>query len=248
MFGLGCPRLFEASAFSDPCNLARASQWGVGASIELIQHLPPSERPDTLAIYPGWWNSLPLWFTTDMLARGPVRGNVICGGHTKVVYRADFSSLDDAERPFGARADERVVDTLDFADVVSEKAHSYTLSERTAGFVDMKKLPHPENPERDLFDAGRISFPGLVQSFKLTGLVPGKKRRLLLRVAPVANAKIEFDSAGRNLGNLQLEPSDRWRELSLALPDDLHTPTLPIKLLTQEGGPTLFFLWLLETR
>lgn len=227
---------------------ARASHWGVGASVELIQHLPTSQRPDLMAIYPGWWNSLPLWFTSEITARVPVRGNVICGGHTKVVYRSDFSSLDDAERPFGIKKEERVVDTLDFADVISERAHGYTLSARASGFVDMKKLPHPENPERDLFDAGRISYPGLVQSFRLKGLETGKKSRLLLRVAPVAPAKLKFVSTGRILGEVSLTPSDVWREVSLELPQEAVTPNLPVELLTTEGGPTTFFLWLLEER
>ena len=227
---------------------ARASQWGVGASVELIQHLPHSLRPDIMAIYPGWWNALPLWFTSEVTARVPVRGNVICGGHTKVVYRADFSSLDDAERPLSIKPSERVVDTLDFADVVSETAHHYKLSARAAGFVEMKKLPHPENPEHDLFDAGRITYPGLLQNFTLKGLNPGKKSRFLIRVAPVGPAKIEFVSDGRKLGQVTLSPADEWREVSLELPREALKPNLPIELRTLEGGPTLFFLWVLEER
>jgi hypothetical protein len=225
---------------------ARASQWGVGASVELIQHLPKHERPDTFAIYPGWWDSFPLWFTSEISARVPVRGNVICGGHTKVVYRADFSSLDDAERPQSIRAGEHVVDYLDFADVMSEQSHGFALSERAAGFVDMKKLAHPENPERDLWDAGRISSPGLVESFRLHGLTPGRPTRLLFRVAPVGPAKIRVESAARNLGELDLVPSDEWVEVSFELPQDFREHELPLSLRTLEGGPTLYFLWVLE--
>lgn len=227
---------------------AHASQWGVGASVELIQHLPHSQRPDLMAIYPSWWNSLPLWFGSEIVARVPVRGNVICGGQTKVIYRTDFSSLDDAERPLSVRKDERLVDYLDFADVLNEKNHHYRLSARPAGYVDMKKLPHPENPERDLFDAGRISYPGLVQRFTLKGFRPGKAGRFLLRVAPVGPAKVEFKSEGRSLGQLHLQASDEWRELSLDLPKDALKSELPVELYTLDGGPTLFFLWAIETR
>lgn len=230
---------------------ARASHWGVGAQVELIQHLPQNERPDVLAIYPGWWGSLPLWFTSSIVARVPVRGNVICGGHTKVVYRSDFSSLDDAERPFTLRTGERVVDAVDFADVVSERAHDFKLDRRGSGFVDMKKLPHPENREQDLFDAGRISFPGLLQTFKVKGLTSGKPHRLLLRVAPVAKSVVEFVSAGRSLGKISLEPSDDWQEVSLVLPPDFGaaaSAAVPVELHTREGGPTLYFLWVLQTQ
>jgi len=226
---------------------ARASQWGVGATVELIQHLPKHHRPDTMAIYPGWWNTFPLWFSSEIAARVPVRGNVICGGHTKVVYRTDFSSLDDAERPISIRAGEHVVDYLDFADLVSEHAHEYALSERAAGFVDMKKLAHPENPERDLWDAGRISSPGLVESFRLHHLTRGHPTRLLFRVAPVGPARIVINAGLRELGELRLTPSDSWIELPFELPPDSVTPDLALSLQTVEGGPTLFFLWVLDT-
>jgi hypothetical protein len=226
---------------------ARASHWGVGASVELIQHLPMHERPDVFAIYPDWWNDFPLWFSADVAARVPVRGNVICGGHTKVVYRADFSALDDAERPLSARAGERVVDYLDFADVISEANHSFSLSERAAGFVEMKKLAHPENPERDLWDAGRILSPGLVEKFQLRGLNPHHPTRLLLRVAPVGPARIQLESGSRNLGALDLVASDEWTEVSFDLPADAIQQRLPLSLRALEGAPTLYFLWVLES-
>lgn len=226
---------------------ARASQWGVGASVELIQHLPKHERPDTLALYPSWWNSFPLWFASEVAARVPVRGNVICGGHTKVVYRSDFSSLDDAERPTSIRPGEHVADFLDFADLVSEEAHDFRLSQRAAGFVNMKKLAHPENPELDLWDAGRNSGPGLVQSFQLHRLHPQRPTRLLFRVAPVGPAKIRVESRSRVLGDLLLTASDAWQEVSFELPADAVQPDLPIALTTIEGGPTLYFLWVLES-
>ncbi len=225
---------------------ARASQWGVGASVELIQHLPKHLRPDAFAIYPSWWNSFPLWFASEIAARVPVRGNVICGGHTKVVYRADFSSLDDAERPLSIRPGEHVVDYLDFADLISEKNHDFALSERAAGFVDMKKLAHPENSERDLWDAGRISSPGLVESFRLRTLTPGRPTRLLFRVAPVGPAKVRISSGKQDLGELLLAPSDEWTESSFELPPEIIQRELPLSLRTVEGGPTLYFLWVLE--
>lgn len=226
---------------------ARATQWGVGAAVELIQHLPAHERPDTFALYPSWWGSFPLWFSSEISARVPVRGNVICGGHTKVIYRADFTSLNDAERPLSIRPDETVTDYLDFADVVSERVHDFHLSQRAAGFIDMKKLPHPENPERDLWDAGRILNPGLVVDFTLRGLDVKRPVRLLFRVAPVAPSRIRLESDGKPLGELTLQSNDNWNEISLDLPSSTIREQLPLSLRTLEGGPTLFFLWVLQS-
>ncbi|HEV8547699.1 MAG TPA: hypothetical protein VGQ57_01705, partial [Polyangiaceae bacterium] len=66
---------------------ARATRAHVGAAVELLEHLPPRERPTLLAIYPSWWDELPLWFG-QRLFEIPDRGNVICGAPSVVVYRA----------------------------------------------------------------------------------------------------------------------------------------------------------------
>ncbi len=72
---------------------ARATRWGVAAAIELIQRMPSAERPNVMAIYPGWWGDMPAWFGRA-LDGVSVRGNVICGGLTKMIYRAHWEVLD----------------------------------------------------------------------------------------------------------------------------------------------------------
>ncbi|PKN39936.1 MAG: hypothetical protein CVU63_13475 [Deltaproteobacteria bacterium HGW-Deltaproteobacteria-20] len=63
---------------------ARASSHGPGAIIELIERIPPEDRPDVFAIYPSWWDVIPIWFGKQ-IATVPVEGNVICGGNEKVI-------------------------------------------------------------------------------------------------------------------------------------------------------------------
>jgi hypothetical protein len=227
---------------------ARASQWGLGASIELIQRLPSHQRPNLMAIYPTWWERLPLWFTSGVVERVPVRGNVICGGHTKVIYAADFRSLDDAEHPFTKRDDERVVDALDFADLVNEKDHGYSLSQHPGGFIEMKKLSHPTEPERDLWDAGRIGTPGLVQDFVLAGFSAGKPVRFLLRTAPAGLAKLRIRVDGADAGTLELHASDNWQEVPLTVPANRVHSLLRVAIETLEGGPVLYYLWAVQAR
>ncbi|HZO15070.1 MAG TPA: hypothetical protein VFB62_17460, partial [Polyangiaceae bacterium] len=91
---------------------ARSTVHGLGASLELIERMPESERPDVMAIYPSWWGDLPHLFG-EHLASVPVRGNVICGGPEKVLYKADWSSMDRAGVPRSLRKGERVTDELD---------------------------------------------------------------------------------------------------------------------------------------
>jgi hypothetical protein len=118
---------------------ARASRWGVAAAIELIQRIPNAERPDLMAIYPGWWGDMPAWFGTPVDGVS-VRGNVICGGLTKMIYRAHWDALDVGNGPSSLSSDsERVVDEADLGDLVSEAEHRYRIS-GAPGFVAMKLL------------------------------------------------------------------------------------------------------------
>ena len=95
---------------------ARATRLNIAAGIELIERIPKDERPDLLAIYPGWWGDFPLWFGTKV-AETPVRGNVICGGASKVIYRPHWEALDASGVPFSLAPGERVLDSVDPADL-----------------------------------------------------------------------------------------------------------------------------------
>jgi hypothetical protein len=121
---------------------AEASRWGVAAAVELIQRMPSRERPDVMAIYPGWWSEFPMWFGLP-LDGVSVRGNVICGGLTKMIYAAHWEALDGGDAPATALEDgEESVDELDFADVMSEREHGYRIT-GAPGLVTMKLLERP---------------------------------------------------------------------------------------------------------
>src|SRR6185503_19902959 len=130
---------------------ARATRAHVGASIELIEHLDPSQRPDVFALYPSWWDELPLWFGTR-IGEVPARGNVICGAPSKVLYRASWAPLDGSARPFHLGRSERIVAEFDWADVISEGEVGYRRDPDVEGRVALKLLQNPEKPDRDLFD------------------------------------------------------------------------------------------------
>jgi hypothetical protein len=191
---------------------ARATRQHVGAAIELIERIPSLDRPDVLAIYPSWWGDLPLWFGQEF-ARVPVRGNVICGGASKVLYRADWSPLEYSGKPLVLAPGERVVDELDPADIVNEREHAYRVGDSTA-YVAMKLLLHPKN-ERPLWDAGRIVPPGQSEEFELSGIDPRRPVRLVVRAAPAQPVAYRVNIDGRDAGALEFAESDRWVELPL---------------------------------
>ena len=196
---------------------ARATRTNIAAAVELIERIPAAERPDLLAIYPGWWSDFPLWFGTRV-GEVPVRGNVVCGGASKVLYRPRWQPLDRSGVPYSLRPGERVLDSVDQADLVSEKEHGYTLSVKHIGFVFMKLLPNPTRPPEDLWDAARIVPPGVTESFRLRHLAPGKPLLLVLRSAPTAKAEFDVLSSGKALAHVRLTPNDGWVETRVTLP------------------------------
>ena len=221
---------------------ARATRENVAAAIELIERIPKDERPDLLAIYPSWWGDFPLWFGTRV-TEVPVRGNVICGGASKVLYQPRWEPLEASAKPFSIQPGERVVDGLDFADLVSEKEHAYAPSQR--GDVAMKLLQHPLRPSSDLWDAGRVVPPGTTERFRLRG-VRGKSA-LIVRVAPFERTAFDVRVNGDPIGKLELYPSDGWRELRLELGSRLQgSEQLELTFGPSDKPRTLFQLWTVE--
>jgi hypothetical protein len=223
---------------------ARAGVHGLGASLELIERMPPAERPDVMAIYPSWWGDLPTLFG-DRLTQVPVVGNVICGGSEKVIYRADWSTLDATPAPRTMKPSEVLVDELDVADLVSEKAHHYVFPHPAMGFVDFRVLADPIQPTRDLFDAGRVIPPDHSETAVMRA--PGVNGRLVVRSVVGRRVTIQVHAAGSAMGRLTLDPAMGWTESSLDLPANLG-PYFQLDL-TPIGGDWLdCHVWIVESK
>jgi hypothetical protein len=219
---------------------ARATRAHVGAAIELIEHLDAKDRPDVFALYPSWWDELPLWFGSR-IREVPARGNVICGAPSKVLYRASWAPLDGSALPSRLAPSQRVVAELDWADVTSETATGYRRLPEAEGRIALKLLPHLEKPERDLFDAGRHTPEGSRERFTLRGIEVGRPTTLVVRAAPVADLSIPVSVNGRSVGRFLLPRSDGWIEVPLRLGTATDS-TLEVEL-----GPSrervLYHLW-----
>jgi hypothetical protein len=221
---------------------ARAKRIGLGAVLELVERMPDSERPDVLAIYPSWWDLLPVWFG-ERLFEVPVHGNVICGGSAKVVYRTDWSGLRGQSPTVDLRG-ARVVADIDVADLISEQESGYSLSVPHVGFVDMKLLPDPESPRLDLWDGGRV-IPGDVQErFRARGLVPGRPARLVLRAAPDQPQTLTAQVAGKKL-TLALPRADGWTHTAWDIPAELVGEEVAIEV-SSSVARVSFHYWLVQ--
>ena len=225
---------------------ARATRLGAPGGLELIERLAPKDRPDTFALYPSWWSTLPLWFGRRF-DEVPVRGNVICGGASKVLYRADFSSMDRSGQPFSASARRELVDGLDLADVINEAEHEFAL-EKGRGHLTMKLLADPNDPRADLWDAGRLLAPPARLSFSLKGFRPHTDGALVFRVAPEQKASFEVQLGDEKIGTVELKPGDVWQEVPLAIPAGERGGPQHVRITPRSGGFALYHIWLTQRR
>ncbi len=224
---------------------ARATRLGVAAGLELIERIPNTQRPDVMAIYPSWWGDMPAWFGTKVAAFY-VRGNVICGGASKVLYRPDWSTMDRSGAPFELSDGERVVDELDAADLMSEQARGFKLH-GAPGYVSMKLLSHPKHEGVDGWDAGRLIAQGSTARFSLQGLSPKQSATLLFRFAPATKAEFEV-VVGDTTQTVNLQPKDGWVEYAVGLPGAAVGETIDVELRAMEGEAVLYHAWGLQAK
>jgi hypothetical protein len=222
---------------------ARASRIGLPAAIELISRMSASERPDVMAIYPSWWAELPLWFG-EKIYEVPVRGNVICGGASKVVYEADWSALPVHDVPLSLNRREKVIAELDLADIVSEKETAATFT-GVPPYVAMKMLPHPKDAERDLWDAGRPFPTGAAARFSAIGLTSLESARLVVRIAPTGKGALQL-KAGAHFETVPFTPNGAWQELEFTVPATAVRDGLPLEVVNLEGELVLYHVWLVQ--
>lgn len=222
--------------------LAGASRQGVGAAIELLEHVPLRDLPDVMALYPSWWGDFVLWFGRPV-HEFPVRGNVICGGSSKVIYAPKWRSLLHSSEPLALLPRFRIADTLDVADVLSERAHQTTWSRPAQGYVGMKLLPDPRDRRVDLWDAGRLISTGMSLDFTLSGLKTDKGQ-LLIRVAPPKAAVFELSVNNEASLMVSMSASDEWQELRVPL-IGLRNPST-FSLRAKEGEAHIYHIFLTE--
>ena len=223
---------------------ARAGINGLGATLELIERVAPQDRPDVFAIYPSWWGDLPSWFGRRLF-EVPVRGNVICGGAEKVIYRADWRALDRSAEPHTLLPFEHVIDELDVADLVSEHEHGYEFPHPSAGFVDAKVLGDLAGEQREMFDAGRRIPRGRSETFRMR-LAEGKKTRLIARTAPEHDITASVTMDGKPIGAFQFQRAEGWREAAIEMPSVRGVVRITVTPETSDWVD--HHLWAVETR
>lgn len=227
---------------------ARAGVHGLAATVELVERIPDKERPDVLAIFPTWFGQLPLWFSSEVLKRFPVEGNVICGGYEAIVYRADWHVLGTGSQlRFMPKGTRKLRAEVDVGDLVSEQRNEYTFSRPANGWTEMRILPDPTDTRIDMFDAGRRIAVGSRESFVVHSLSTNTSYHLVVRTAPEGKTRVRVFVNGRPNGALELERTAGWIEPSIAIdPSNIGTDSR-IELVNDGPGDFVdFHAWLTQ--
>lgn len=203
---------------------ARAAVHGEAATVELIERLAPSERPTHLALYPNWFGALTSRFGIE-IDRVTIEGNVICGGPTKGIYRADWSTLGTSpagnkRQPTKPQSSLAIVDEIDVADVIDEGEHGYSPPLPHGGWTTLDILSDDSGARR--FDGGRTIPEGKSESFTVRSSASGPVT-LRLRIDAGARGIVLHARHTRHTREepreLTLEPSRDgiWRSASTSL-------------------------------
>jgi hypothetical protein len=110
----------------------------------------------------------------------------------------------------------------------------------------MKILPHPREPSRDVFDAGRILFRGNRSRFQFSNFSAGQRVRLVIRAAPAEPMYCRVHLNSRELGEFTLLPQDAWQESSLEIDGSLVKPAGEFEIISDRGECNLFHIWALQ--
>lgn len=226
--------------------MASASRQGVGAAVELLEYVPLTHLPDVMALYPSWWGDFVLWFGR-IADEFPVRGNVICGGASMVIYAPRWAPLIHSGQPIALAPHQRLVDAVDIADVINEKAHHVSWDRKAQGYVTMKLLPSERDPTTDLWDAGRLLSTDMTLYFTVNGLDQNSANHgaaLLIRTAPAQPAQLEVKHGNQLVTLLQIEPSDHWQEHVVRL--DTTSAAMKMSLRPTSGEIHIFHIFVVE--
>jgi hypothetical protein len=188
---------------------ARAAVHGEAATVEMIEHLDAADRPTHLALYPNWFSLTTSRFGEE-IDRVTLEKNVICGGPTKILYRADWSALDDARSP-----SRRAVDEIDVADVASEEAHGYAAPLPHGGWTTLDVRIDAHGARR--FDGGRIIPRGARESFAIRRAPTGRTRIVVRIDGEPGSVRVRANGVDAALEPL-LAADGAWREAFADLP------------------------------
>ncbi len=229
----------------------QAMHWrnGVGSSFERIERLAPDQRPDYIITYPYLWGEE--HFLGKPVYQITLLKNTVTSGKDLVAFEQDWSMLGRGHRQRSLppsllsvrRADmptSSVVDSLDVADLESEREHGYRHWEDSERRPYLpwpyrgnlfRKLSYPHDASQEVWDGGRAITGG--EEFRI-GIFPGQALRIVMRTdAPwPVSLRVTVNRTVVGEWNIQATPKGEWQDAEFTIPAAYvpHASTATIRL------------------
>jgi hypothetical protein len=219
--------------------LALPTRNGLGSLYERLEEMPEERRPDYFAIYPTWFPGLEDSGVLDQeiarfsLSSRPDTAGIV-GGSDVVVYQANWSL---ARRGETFQGEGTVRDTLDVADLTSEREHDYEMSMPLIGLEPANLLTRKRSPDGEMILDGGRGLPG-AEEFTVTGLSPNRPVEVVMRTSSAPFAlRVQVD--GEYLGEWAFQPSGTgWQQATYTIPArSVRSGSLRVRLSPSEAAP-----------
>jgi hypothetical protein len=219
---------------------AEVANNGPGSRFELLEHMPPDERPAYFAYYPSWLGSTDFFgapLVHTQLGPGFTTKPRLVGDGDMQVLPAVWDHVGTGEAPLTDHAGWAVVDTIDVADLASERAHHWTAT------LGRRHIGDPTARwsfvEREILQSGLVIDGGRTiradggpasESFELD-VDPDKPVRLILRSGGavevpyqdrIARTTLDVDGATIDVP----PPTGAFAEVSIDLPKGTRRVTV----------------------
>jgi hypothetical protein len=173
----------------------------------------------------------------------------IVGGSEVVLSRADWS-LAQSGNTF--RGQGSLKDSLDVADLASEKEHDYHLEMPLIGLEPANLLRRERSPEGEMIVDGGRSVQGAEQ-FTIRGLSPNHPVEVWMRTTSAPFA-LQVQADGQEVGQWIFQPSARssgWQQATFRIPAQaVRSGSLRVRLSSPKQAPlethTAYHYWFVQ--
>jgi hypothetical protein len=233
--------------------LALPTRNGVGSLYEALEKMPEEKRPDYFAIYPTWFPGFDGSGVLDQeiarfsLSSRPETAGIV-GGSEVVVSRADWGLAHSGET---FRGEGTVKDTLDVADLGSEREHDYEMRMPLIGLEPANLLTRERSSNGEVVLDGGRGLPG-AEEFTIRGLSRNRSVEVVMRTTSAPFA-LQVEADGEHLGEWDFQPSgsSEWQETTFKIPaESVRSGRLRVRLSPPEDAPlethTAYHYWFVQ--
>jgi hypothetical protein len=232
--------------------LALPSRNGSGSLYEALEEMPEEKRPDYFAVYPDWFSD---FYASRVFGEEIARFSLssrpevagVVGGSEVAVFRADWGLARSGET---FRGEGQVRDTLDVADLESEREHDYEMRMPLIGLEPANLLTQKRSPDGEVVLDGGRGLPG-AEEFTITGLSPNHAVEVVMRTSD-APFTLQVQADGELLGEWAFQPSGSgWQEATFTIPaQSVRSGSLRVRLSPSEDAPlethTAYHYWFVQ--